>query len=316
MTVRSLVRKQICVTPQPIGPFSFLFGRGLFAGHRGAFFRDLSRSLIARFLAAMPRPLFRRIAGRVSGGAMALALGLAGIGLFLAAWALASRALNPVLLPHPAEVIAAYRELIADGSLIRDVGASLARVFGGFTMAAAIAPPLALLIGYSWTLRCLMLPLLTLIRPIPPIAWIPLAILWFGLGDPPSYFITALAAFFPIFLSAFAGAQGLQAEHVNAARSLGAGTVSVITRVMLPSALPSIVTGLRIGLGQAWMAVVTAELIAAQSGLGFMIQASRLNLETARVLVGMTLIGILGAGMTALLGLIERRLIIPWHYTR
>jgi ABC-type nitrate/sulfonate/bicarbonate transport system permease component len=258
----------------------------------------------------------RGIRQNLLGGLGSVALSVVGILVFLAVWAIASGALNPVLLPNPAEVLAAYREVIADGTLAKDVGASLLRVFGGFAIAALIAPPLALLLGYSWLLRCIFLPLVTLIRPIPPIAWIPLAILWFGLGDPPSYFITALAAFFPIFLSSFAGAQGLQDEHVNAARSLGANAGAVLTRVMLPSALPMIVTGLRIGLGQAWMAVVTAELIAAQSGLGFMIQASRLNLETSRVLVGMTLIGILGATMTAALSLLERKLIIPWHYTR
>jgi ABC-type nitrate/sulfonate/bicarbonate transport system permease component len=258
----------------------------------------------------------RRTLRMLTGGLGSLVLSVAGIALFLGVWELASRALNPVLLPYPAAVLVAYRELIADGSLARDVGASLVRVFGGFAIAAAVAPPLALLLGYSWTLRCIMLPLITLIRPIPPIAWIPLAILWFGLGDPPSYFITALAAFFPIFLSSFAGAQGLQDEHMNSAKSLGAGAGALLLRIMLPSAMPHIVTGLRIGLGQAWMAVVTAELIAAQSGLGFMIQASRLNLETSRVLVGMTLIGILGASMTASLSLVERKLIIPWNYTK
>jgi len=258
----------------------------------------------------------RRMLAPLIGGLGSAGLSVAGIAAFVAVWALASAALNPVLLPPPAAVVKAYGELIADGSLAKDVGASLMRVFGGFALAALVAPPLALLLGYFWTLRCIVLPLITLLRPIPPIAWIPLAILWFGLGDPPSYFITALAAFFPIFLSAFAGAQGLRPEHVNAARSLGARTDALLLFIMLPSALPLILTGLRIGLGQAWMAVVTAELIAAQSGLGFMIQASRLNLETSRVLVGMTLIGILGAGMTALLSLVERRLIVPWNYTK
>lgn len=259
-----------------------------------------------------PRPVLSRLAG-ASGS---LALSAAGICAFLIIWSLASGALNPVLLPYPAAVLESYGELIADGSLWKDVRASLARVFGGFAIAALIAPPLALLLASSWVLRCLVLPLVTLIRPIPPMAWIPLAILWFGLGDPPSYFITALAAFFPIFLNSFAGGQALHAEHVNAARSLGANRGSLLLHIMLPSALPLIVTGLRIGLGQAWMAVVTAELVAAQSGLGFMIQASRLNLETSRVLVGMTLIGVLGASMTALLSVIERKLIVPWNHAQ
>jgi ABC-type nitrate/sulfonate/bicarbonate transport system permease component len=245
-----------------------------------------------------------------------LGLGVLGIAGLLLIWSVASGALNPVLLPYPSAVLEAYGELFADGSLMRDMGASLTRVFGGFAIAASIAPPLALVLASSWTLRCLVLPIVTLIRPIPPIAWIPLAILWFGLGNPPSYFITALAAFFPIFLNSFAGGQALEPEHVNAARSLGARRGSLLLYVMLPSALPHITTGLRIGLGQAWMAVVTAELVAAQSGLGFMIQASRLNLETSRVLVGMTLIGILGASMTASLSMIERKLIVPWNYAK
>lgn len=248
---------------------------------------------------------------------LALLLGAAGIATFLVLWTLASQRLNSaVLLPPPIEVFKAYGELISDGSLAGDIRASIVRVFAGFLIAAGSAIPLALLLAYSRILRGLIMPLIALIRPIPPIAWIPLAILWMGLGDPPSYFITAIAAFFPIFLNSFVGGSTLQDEHINAARSLGARPVAILTTIMLPSALPMIVTGLRIGLGQAWMAVVTAELIAAQSGLGYMIQISRLSLETSRVLVGMTVIGLLGALMIGILGVIERRVIVPWHYSR
>jgi NitT/TauT family transport system permease protein len=246
-----------------------------------------------------------------------LLLGAAGVAIFLSVWTVASvRLESDVLLPPPLAVLKTYGELIADGSLASDVRASIVRVFGGFLIASSIAVPLALLLAYSRILRGLVMPLIALIRPIPPIAWIPLAILWMGLGDPPSYFITAVAAFFPIFLNSFAGGTSLQDEHVNAARSLGAKPFALLATVMLPSALPMIATGLRIGLGQAWMAVVTAELVAAQSGLGYMIQISRLNLETARVLVGMTVIGLLGAVMIGLLGVLERRVIVPWHYPR
>lgn len=242
------------------------------------------------------------------------ALGALGLSIFIAVWTFAAMSLGkPVLLPSPWTVILSYGDLIADGSLIKDIQASIKRVFGGFSVAASIAVPLALLLAYSRVLRGLIMPLISLIRPIPPIAWIPLAILWMGLGDPPSFFITAIAAFFPIFLNSFAGGTSLQEEHVNAARSLGAGPTALLATVMLPSALPMIVTGLRIGLGQAWMAVVTAELIAAQSGLGYMIQISRLSLETSRVLVGMTVIGLLGALMIGLLGILERRVIVPWN---
>lgn len=249
--------------------------------------------------------------------ALMLLLGATGMAAFLALWTLVSHRLNsPVLLPPPIEILKTYGELIADGSLAGDVKASLVRVFAGFMIAASLAVPLALLLAYSRILRGLVMPLIAFVRPIPPIAWIPLAILWMGLGDPPSYFITAIAAFFPIFLNSFVGGSSLHEEHINAARSLGAKPAALLATVMLPSALPMIATGLRIGLGQAWMAVVTAELIAAQSGLGYMIQISRLGLETARVLVGMTVIGLLGALMIGALGMIERRLIVPWHYPK
>jgi NitT/TauT family transport system permease protein len=259
---------------------------------------------------------FIRLGG--TGSAVAtFILGAVGISLFISLWALASARLNnAILLPSPLSVVESYRQLIADGSLLADVHASIVRVFTGFAVASIIAVPLALLLAYSRILRGVVMPLIALLRPIPPIAWIPLAILWMGLGDPPSYFITAVAAFFPIFLNAFVGGTSLQQEHVNAARSLGTRAPALLVTVMLPSALPMIVTGLRIGLGQAWMAVVTAELIAAQSGLGYMIQISRLDLETARVLVGMTVIGLLGAVMIGTLGVIERHLIVPWNYQR
>ena len=141
-------------------------------------------------------------------------------------------------------------------------------MIGGFLIASSIAVPLALLMAFFKPLNLLLSPIVSFLRPIPPIAWIPIAILWFGIGDPPSYFITALAAFFPIFINSFAGGNAVRPEHVHAARSLGAGPRALFTRIYLPSAMPMISTGLRIGLGQSWMAVVTAELIAAQTGLG------------------------------------------------
>lgn len=239
---------------------------------------------------------------------------LAGIGVFLGAWTAASFWIgNSVLLPDPAAVITGFVTLIRDGSLVADVAASLQRVLGGFAIAAAVAIPLALLMGFSRRLGLLLSPALAFLRPIPPIAWIPLAILWFGIGNPPSYFITAVAAFFPIFINSYAGAQAVQAEHLHAARSLGAGSSALFLRIYLPSAMPMIATGLRIGLGQSWMAVVTAELIAAHNGLGYMIQANRLALETDLVMVGMCVIGLLGAMMSALLELVERCVLVPWN---
>jgi ABC-type nitrate/sulfonate/bicarbonate transport system permease component len=238
---------------------------------------------------------------------------LIGISLFLSLWTLASlRIGNAVLLPKPQSVLFGFVELVREGSLLSDILASLRRVIGGFVIASVIAVPLALLMAFFRPLNLLLSPIVSFLRPIPPIAWIPIAILWFGIGDPPSYFITALAAFFPIFINSFAGGNAVRPEHVHAARSLGAGPRALFARIYLPSAMPMISTGLRIGLGQSWMAVVTAELIAAQSGLGYMIQANRLSLETSLVLVGMCTIGLLGALMSVGLEALEKHVLIPW----
>lgn len=246
-----------------------------------------------------------------------LALSPVGFALFLGAWAFAAHRLdNALLLPSPASMLEALWDLAAeDGRLWGDIVASLRRVFAGFLIAAGAAVPLGLALAASRPARALLLPIVTFLRPIPPIAWIPLAILWFGLGDHPSYFITAVASFFPIFLNSFDGALNVERVHLNAARCLGAGPWALLTRVFLPSSLPAIWTGLRIGLGQSWMAVVTAELIAAQSGLGYLIQLSRLNLDTASVIVGMCAIGAIGAAMTFALARVERFL-MPWRPSR
>ena len=237
---------------------------------------------------------------------------MAGFGMLLLVWTvIAWRLGNAVLLPVPLAVLEGFSMLLRDGSLVNDILASLKRVFVGFLIAAIIAVPLAMLLAYFQPLRRAVLPVINLIRPIPPIAWIPIAILWFGIGDKPSYFITAIAAFFPIFLNSFFGGQSVEDQHLNAAKCLGAGKRALLLRILFPSALPMIWTGMKIGLGQSWMAVVTAELIAAQSGLGYMIQISRLNLETSHVLVGMITIGVLGSVMTLMLSAVEG-FILPW----
>lgn len=255
-------------------------------------------------------------ARRVNAAAMAVAPNagwmLVGLALFLLVWmVVALRLQNAVLLPTPLAVWEGFLALGRGGVLIHDVLASLRRVFVGFLLASSIAVPLALLLAYFSTPRRIALPIITLLRPIPPIAWIPIAILWFGIGDPPSYFITAVAAFFPVFLNSFFGGLAVEEQHVNAAKCLGANRLALVRLILFPAALPMIWTGLKIGLGQSWMAVVTAELIAAQSGLGYLIQVSRLNLETSHVLVGMVTIGLLGALMTTLLGGLERY-VLPW----
>jgi ABC-type nitrate/sulfonate/bicarbonate transport system permease component len=250
----------------------------------------------------VPRPFVRRWA----------AAGL-GVGIFLSLWLIVALAKgNATLLPAPAEVVRGLAALASSGVLGADVFASLRRVFGGFLLAGLLAVPLGLGLAYFQRLGTVILPIINLLRPIPPIAWIPLAILWFGIGEGSAFYITAVAAFFPIFLTTYDGGIQLDRQHIRAAASLGAGSWIILKSIYLPAAAPAVLTGLRIGLGQAWMAVVTAELIAAQSGLGFRIQLSRLNLETAEVIACMAVIGILGASMTGILKLLEKRL-LPWH---
>jgi NitT/TauT family transport system permease protein len=240
-------------------------------------------------------------------------LGLGGIALLLAVWTLAARRVgDPILLPVPTALWDGLRETLADATLGRDVAASLKRVLFGFALASSTAVPLALAVVSFRPLRHLVLPVLALLRPIPPIAWVPIAILWFGLGDRSSYFVTAVAAFFPVFISSLAGASAVEEQHLRAARCMGAGRLALLRFVYLPSALPSVFTGLKVGLGQSWMAVVTAELVAAQSGLGYMIELNRLQLETPRVFVGMLVIAVIGALMTFTLGRAEA-LIFPWR---
>ncbi len=236
----------------------------------------------------------------------------ASLALFLAVWSLGARYMHDtMLLPGPISVGASFIHLIRNGSLATDVGASLKRVFTGFVLAIVVGVPLAMVMAYNLWIRRLMLPVIQLLRPIPPIAWIPIGILWFGIGNNTSYFITAVAAFAPIFLNTFAGGLATEAQHIHAAKTLGARRAALVRRIMFPSALPMIWTGLKIGLGQSWMAVVTAELVAAQSGLGYMIEINRLNLNTANVMVGMAAIGVLGAAMTSVLNWIERY-VFPW----
>lgn len=267
---------------------------------------ELSLTQIAPFLSEERLAALKTIAHTVSWTLLSATL-------FLSIWTVAAyQVKNPVLLPMPLDVGRGFLHLIDNNSLMQDVLASLKRVFIGFFLASVIAVPLAMVLSYNVLTRRLVMPIINLLRPIPPIAWIPIGILWFGIGDETSYFITAIAAFFPIFLNSFAGGMAMEYHHLYASKCLGAKRMAIVRYVMLPSALPMIWTGLRIGLGQSWMAVVTAELVAAQSGLGYMIQVNRLNLDTAYVLVGMAVIGVLGSLMTYMLSWMEKY-VLPWR---
>ena len=230
----------------------------------------------------------------------------------LAAWELGVRfgLINANLFPPPSAIAQALADLASTGILWRDVSASIVRVSTGFTIAALFGIGLGLVLGRLVMLARYVLPLIELIRPISVIAWIPITILWFGLGDRPAWFLIALGAFFPIFTNTYDGARSLAEVHVRVAKCFGAPRWLFIRQVLLPATLPYIMTGLRVGLGTGWTCVIAAELISSTSGLGYMIQLARTTIETEKVLAGMVVIGLIGFAMNALMLVAERFLIV------
>jgi ABC-type nitrate/sulfonate/bicarbonate transport system permease component len=214
------------------------------------------------------------------------------------------------LLPPPTAVAKAAWELIASGELLRHLRDSLRREFIAFAWALT-AVPVGVAMGWWKRVDEQLDPLVEMLRPIPPLAWIPLSILWFGVGDTQNQFIIFLGIFFPILLNTIAGVRSVEPNLVRAARCLGGGEGAVLRRVVLRAALPQIITGVRVGLGFGWMALVAAELVGANSGLGFLINDARTLLRTDVVIVGMITIGLVGLGLDLLIRELMRRA-IPW----
>ena len=233
---------------------------------------------------------------------------------FMALWQLTSGVLVPSLasaLPPPSKVLADAWGVLASGDLLVNVAHSLWRVLGGVAAAVALGIPVGVGIGLSPLFEDIVDPVVEFLRPIPPIAWIPLGILWFGIGDTQNMFIIFLGAFFPIVLNTIAGVRAVDRSLVWAALTLGGNRRQIIKEIVLPGALPLILTGCRIGVGVGWMALVAAELVAARSGLGFMIQTARYAMVTQRVILGMAVIGLLGLLMDRAMRWLERRT-VPW----
>jgi ABC-type nitrate/sulfonate/bicarbonate transport system permease component len=243
-----------------------------------------------------------------------LALNLASLGAGIALWWLAGAAglAEPALLPPPQEVAVTLARMSVDLSLFRHMAITLARALAGFFVAAAVALPLGVLMALSPTVRGLLEPLIELVRPIPPLAAIPVAILWFGIGELTKVLLIALAAFFPIIVNTIAGFSAVQAIHVQAARSLGAGRWQILWFVVARAALPDLVVGLRLGLGLSFLQLVAAELIASSSGLGWLIWDARFHFMGDRILVGMIGIGVLGYLLNRTALGLERR-IVRWQ---
>jgi len=260
---------------------------------------------------ALPR--WRRVAARVGHLWLLIA--------FILVWEFASvygQRVNPqldVMLPPPTAVISAAADLLRRHVLFTHIFDSLYRVLLAVGTATLIGVPLGLAMGWSIRVRRAVDPLLEFIRPIPPLAWIPLSILWFGIGDMQIVYIIFLAAFFPIVLNSLAGARDVDSYLVRAGLSLGAKRGELFRTVVVPAALPQVFTGIRIGLGIGWMALVAGELVAAPSGLGYMINNARTLFRSDYILLGMVLIGALGL----MLDYFMRQLIrftMPWYHAK
>jgi len=249
--------------------------------------------------------------------------GATGVLLILLAWQLMSQALGlELLLPEPLTVL---RNVVATltvsdphwlygPNIYVHLSHSFLRAMAGFVSAAVIAIPLGLALGRITVLREFLMPAIQGIYPIPGIAWIPLAILWFGLGDAAVVFVVFATVFFPLLFNAEAGARLISPTVLDAGRCFGARGVSFFFRVVLPATVPYIITGLRISLGGAWRMIVAGEMLASQDGIGYLLMESRFQFRAVDLMTAMILVAVVGYATEKLIvGTIEKRTIEKWE---
>lgn len=264
-------------------------------------------------------------------GLLRLARSLAVPAALVVAWEVLCRAgvFSPLVLPAPSQVVARWVAYLlplqaydpsqgswlrwaVSGELPTDAVTSLMRVAGGFAIGTALALPLGLFMGAKPAIYELLNPILQVLRPIPPIAFIPLAILWFGLGNPPAFFLISLGAFFPVLMNTIAGVRSVDAIYLRAARNLGADQWTLFRRVMIPAATPYILTGMRVGVGVAFIVVIVAEMIAVNAGLGYRILEAREYFWSDKIIAGMITIGFCGLGIDFFMNRLNAWL-LRWH---
>jgi sulfonate transport system permease protein len=231
------------------------------------------------------------------------------VALLVAVWHVAVVMSGSLIFPTPGQVAVGLVDLARQGLLLKHLVASLFRVTVGYLLAVALAVPVGMLMGWFGSAQAFLNPLVQGLRPISPIAWIPLAILWFGIGEQSKVYIIFLGAFFPVIINTIDGIRQTDHKFVEVARILTVPRFKFVRQVVIPGALPAIMTGLRVGLMVAWMCVVAAELIAASSGIGYLIMDARQLSQSDVVLVGMITIGVIGKLMDSIIKRIERRLI-------
>lgn len=222
-----------------------------------------------------------------------------------------------LIFPSPQQVAAGALELARDGTLWQHIIASLVRVAAGFLLALVVALPLGLWMGRVDGAYRTLNPIFQIMRPISPIAWIPIAILWFGVGDVAPVFLIFLAAVFPLIVQTSAGVHAIDGRYLRAAENFGVPRAKLFRQVIVPAVLPEVLTGMRIALGVAWLVVVAAEMIVRSSGLGFLIMDARnAGNRYDLVVAAMIIIGLIGLGLDALMRRLEGLKQVRWRYGR
>lgn len=230
-------------------------------------------------------------------------------------WVVA-RSESPIF-PTPWAVVTGTLELAQDGTLWEHIGSSLFRVGVGFGLALLIGIPLGLWMGWVAGAYNTLNPIFQMLRPISPIAWIPLAILWFGVGEKSPIFLIFIASVFPLIVQTSAGVHTIDRRYLRAAANFGVARGRLFRQVVIPAVLPEIIVGMRIGVGVAWLVVVAAEMIALRSGLGYLIMDSRnAGNRYDLVVAAMIIIGLIGLLLDGLTRLLERLKTVRWRYVR
>ncbi|MDP5278695.1 ABC transporter permease [Sphingomonas sp. DG1-23] len=231
-------------------------------------------------------------------------------------WIVVARSESPIF-PTPAEVATGAWGLLRDGTLWQHIEASLLRVELGFGLAFLVAVPLGLWMGWVSSAFYTLNPLFQMLRPISPIAWIPVAILWFGVGDLSPIFLIFISSVFPMMVQTTMGVRTIDRRYLCAAANFGVSRRVLFTRVVIPAVLPEIIIGMRIGLGVAWLVVVAAEMIALNTGLGYLIMDSRnAGNRYDLVIASMIIIGVIGLLLDGATRLLEQLSIVKWRYVR
>ncbi|SHK06606.1 sulfonate transport system permease protein [Pseudonocardia thermophila] len=242
------------------------------------------------------------------------ALGLVVPALLVVVWHLAATSgeFSPSQLPTPGAVLAALLELIGRGELWRHIAISVQRVLIGFAVGGGVGLVLGGVIGLSAPLRALLAPTIQALRAVPSLAWVPLLLLWLGIGETPKITLVAIGAFFPVYTTVSAALAHVDHRLVEVGRAYGRSGVRLFLQVQLPAIAPGALSGIRLGLAQGWLFLVAAELIASSIGLGFLLIDSQNTGRTDILLLAIVLLALLGKATDGLLGLAERRLLRRW----